>query len=201
MSILRVRPEQKGNLGAALRQHRASYIPGSFWKGDKVEATHNDWTITLDVYIVSAGKTVLQFTRLRAPYINPDKFRFTIYRKGVFSGLGKLLGMQDIEVGHPAFDEAFIIKGTDDAKVRALFNNARLRELINLQPDIRLSVKDDEGLFSKRFPEKVDELEFCVHGIIKDPERLKLLFDLFAVTLDELCRIGSAYEEAPGVTL
>ena len=48
---------------------------------------------------------------MRAPYINPEGFRFTIYRKGFFSGLGKLLGMQDIEIGDPEFDEAFIIQG------------------------------------------------------------------------------------------
>jgi len=32
-------------------------------------------------------------------------------------------------------------------------------------------------------------------------DRLKQLFDLFAETLDELCRLGSAYEKNPGVTL
>lgn len=42
-----------------------------------------------------------------------------------------------------------------------------------------------------------DTLEFHVPGIITDIERLKLLFDLFAETLDALCRIGSAYEGAP----
>ena len=55
---------------------------------------------------------------MRAPYVNPEGFRFTIYRKGIFSELGKLLGMQDIEVGDPEFDEAFIIKGNDEFKVR-----------------------------------------------------------------------------------
>ena len=29
-------------------------------------------------------------------------------------------------------------------------------------------------------------------GVIKDLERLKALFDLFAAVLDRLCRIGSA---------
>jgi len=35
-----------------------------------------------------------------------------------------------------------------------------------------------------------------VAGVIKDVERLKQLFELFAETLDHLCRIGSAYERA-----
>jgi hypothetical protein len=47
----------------------------------------------------------------------------------------------------------------------------------------------------------VDELHFQVVGVIKDVERLKSLFDLFAVTLDRLCRIGSGRDEEPGVAL
>ena len=37
--------------------------------------------------------------------------------------------------------------------------------------------------------------------MIKDVERLKALFDLFAAVLDQLCRIGSAYKQEPGITL
>ena len=50
-------------------------------------------------YTVSTGKTTIVFTRMRAPYVNPNSFRFTIYRKGFFSGIGKFFGMQDIEIG------------------------------------------------------------------------------------------------------
>jgi hypothetical protein len=42
---------------------------------------------------------------------------------------------------------------------------------------------------------------FQVDGAIKDIERLKALFDLFAAVLDRLCKIGSAYKQAPGVEL
>jgi hypothetical protein len=42
-------------------------------------------------------------------------------------------------------------------------------------------------------------LQFQVTGVIKDVERLRQLFDLFAETLDQLCRIGSAYETQAGV--
>jgi hypothetical protein len=37
--------------------------------------------------------------------------------------------------------------------------------------------------------------------VIKDVERLKQLYELFAGILDELCRIGAAYESAADVTL
>jgi hypothetical protein len=179
----------------------ARYVDGGVWKADKVVATHGQWTVTLDTYAVSTGKATVIFTRMRAPYVNPNGFRFTIYRKGFFSETGKTLGMQDIEIGDAAFDEAFIIKGTDESQVRALFADGRLRDVLMKLPKLHLTVKDDEGWFGPDFPEGVDELYFNVAGVIKDVEQLKLLYDLFAQTLDQLCRIGSAYETRPDVTV
>ena len=177
------------------------YVPAGYVKGDRVEATHGEWTVTLDTFVVSSGKTHVTYTRMRAPYVNPVGFRFTVYRKNMFSGIGKWLGMQDIQVDDGPFDRDFIIKGTDEARVRHLFSNPKIRQLIARQPSIHLSVRDDEGWFGARFPEGVDELRFAVVGVIKDVERLKLLYELFAETLDQLCRMGSAEERAPGVTL
>lgn len=184
------------------REIGADFVDGGFWKGSKVEAHHKGWTITLDTFTVSTGHTHQVFTRMRAPFVCHDGFRFTIYRKGLFSGIGKTLGMQDIEIGESfTFDEDFIIQGNDESKVRALFANAQIRSLIAEQPQIRLELKDDEGLFQQRLPEGVDELVFHVHGVIKDIARLRQLFDLFAAVLDELCRIGSATPDDPGVAL
>ncbi len=180
----------------------AELVEGGLSKGEhKVQVHAKPWTITLDTYTVHTQHSHVTYTRMRAPYVNPERFRFTIYRKGFLSDLGKLLGMQDIEVGDPDFDEAFIIKGTDEFKVRDLFANPQIRQMIQAQPAFRLDVKDSEGWFGPKFPEDVDELYFQDAGVIKDVERLKVLFNLFAAVLDELCRIGSAYKREPGITL
>jgi hypothetical protein len=179
----------------------ARYVPGGFLKGDKVQATHGEWTVTLDTYVVSTGKVVMVFTRMRAPYVNPGGFRFTIYRKGIFSDLGKKLGMQDIEVGDEPFDQDFIIKGNDEARVRELLSDQKIRELIARQPEILFTVKDDEGWFGPDFPDGVDELYFQVAGVVKEIERLKLLYELFSETLDQLCRMGAAYRQTPDVAV
>ena len=183
----------------------ADYVDGGFWKGAKVHARHGEWTITLDTFTEhsSSGDTSSSttYTRIRAPYVNRDGLRFTIYRKGLFSGIGKLLGMRDVEIGYPQFDEDFVIKGDDEEKLRALFADPKLRELIDAQRSIYLTVKSDEGWFSTKFPEGVDELYFRVVGVIKDIDRLKALYDLFSEMLDQLCRIGSAYEKSPDVAL
>ena len=188
------------------REIGAKFVAGGFWKGSKVQAQVGPWTVTLDTHTVRRhhhphSHSRVTYTRIRAPYVNPKGFRFTIYRKGFFSDLGKLLGMQDIEVGDPEFDEAFIIKGNDEAKVVNLFADAKFRRMIEGQPKIRLEVKDNEGWFGPQFPENVDELRFQIVGVLKDIERLKALFDLFTAVLDQLCRIGSAYKQDPGVEL
>lgn len=181
------------------REIGAEYEQSGFFKGDKLVLSHRQWEITLDTYTVHTGKSTIIYTRMRVPYVNRDGFRFNIYRKNVFSWIGKLFGVKDIEIGDAFFDAEFIIQGEPEALVNRLLSNVEVRQLIQLQPDIHLQVKDDEGWFKTKFPEGVDELYFEVVGIIKDKERLKNLFDLFALVLDELCRFGSAYETNPQV--
>jgi hypothetical protein len=171
------------------------------WKGSKVKLDVGPWTIVLDNHTVSEGETSTTYTRLRAPFLNPAGFRFQIYRKGPFSGLGKMLGMQDIEVGDPEFDAAFIIKSNDEGTVRELLANPGLRQMFQALPRVRLEIKDNEGWFGTKFPDDADELCFLAPGVIKDVALLKSLFDLFATMLDQLCRIRATTKQHPGVSL
>jgi len=177
------------------------FDPGGFLSSTKVRASYGEWIITLDTYTQSSGDSSSTYTRMRAPYVNRDGFRFTIYREGIFSGIGRALGMQDIEVGYPEFDNAFVIKGNSEAHLRTLFANERVRALISAQPDIHFEVKDGEGIFGSTFPDGVDMLYFRVCGEIRDIERLRALYDLFAEVLNQLCRIGSAYVGDSGIRL
>ena len=177
------------------------FINGGFWKGSKVMAKTAEWTIILDTYTVSTGKSSITYTRMRAPYINPDGFKFKIYNAGIFSDLGKWLGMQDINIGIPSFDDRFVIKGNDEDKVKQLLTNGNIRDLLELQPSVYFEVKDNEGMFGPEFPERVDELYFQVVGVVKDVERLKNLYNLFSEILNHLCHIGSAYKDDPNMSL
>jgi hypothetical protein len=177
------------------------FISGEFLSGAKVQARLTPWTVTLDTYTNYGPDSRTVCTRMRAPFVSSDGFRFTIYRNGLLSTLGKLLGMQDIEIGDPQFDDAFIIKGNQESKVFDLLSDASLRKLIAAQPAFRLTIKDHEGWFGPRFPEHVDELCFDEAGFIDDVERLQSLFELFAAMLERLCRIGAAFRSDPDLTL
>jgi len=179
----------------------ANYIEGGFFKGPRIEYKHNNWTIYLDTYTVSTGKSNITYTRMRAPFINLKKFLFKIYRKGVFSNIGKTFGMQDIEIGYDYFDNDYIIKGNDEISLRRLFQNHNIRNLIEKQSRIVLEIKDNEGRFGPKFNENESELYFVVIGVIKDKERLKDLFELFVKIFDELDSMGITVNQSPEVKL
>lgn len=46
------------------------------------------------------------------------RVRLELRPQGLAQRLGKYLGMQDIEIGSPAFDSAFIIQGSDERQIR-----------------------------------------------------------------------------------
>jgi hypothetical protein len=197
MSVLRnwFGPSRKEIWRQLSEKMGAVYSEGGFSKSDRVDVSHGEWTITLDCYYNAATKTT--YTRLSVPYTNPDAFHFTIYRPSVFTELGKRLGMQDIEVEHAEFDQDFVIKGNDESEVRALFANRELREQLSAQKDVHLSIESGSSWFNRSLPPRTDRLVFQVPGVIKDMERLEKLFALMAVTIDQLCDIGSAYALRP----
>ncbi len=162
----------------------AKFVKGGFLQGDMVEATHGEWTIVLDTYAVSTGKVTIIFTRLRTRLENPSGFRFSVSRAGFFSSIADVLGFQDVQVGFDQFDDDFVIKGNDEERLRALFANARIRELLDAQPHVHFRLYDGDVWGMKKLPHNIDELEFTLGGVVKDIPRLKLLFDLFAETLE-----------------
>lgn len=178
-----------------------AYLPGGFWRSDRVQARVGPWTLTLDTFAQGNGESSSTYTRLRAPYRSRDGFRFRAHHAGVFTPIGKWLGMQDIDVGDPVFDAAFVLKGRDEAKVRAVFADPKIRQLMLAKPRLRLEAQGDPAWFFKTLPPGVDQLYFQDCGVIKDVERLAVLFDLFAAVLHQLSRIGVAERADPGVEL
>ena len=138
---------------------------------------------------------------MRAPFVNKDRLYFKISRQGFFRSIGKVFGMQDIEIGDPFFDKQFVIKGNDPEKIKLLFADGNIKELCQRQPRIHLNIKDDEGRFGTDFPEGVDELYFECIGVIKETALLKSLFALFCLILEHLVRLDSAYADDPKVIL
>jgi hypothetical protein len=106
-------------------------------------------------------------THLRAFFPRPLGLGLRVSREApILHGLGKLFGMQDIELGDPAFDRAFLIKGQPADRVRQLFGapEARARLLGILGRAKQLTV-DDRAL------------DVRVAGFQTDPATLAAMLD------------------------
>lgn len=178
-----------------------AYSKGTWRKSDRITVEHGHWTITLDTFTVHANNAHIPFTRFRAPFLNTDKFRCKVYRSNLFSTIGKWFGMQDVTIGDAAFDRDFVVKSNDEGKVRTFLANPDLRARLAALKHTTLDVVDHEGWFGPKFPADTDELRVQIAGHCKDTEKLRALFALFVVALDQLCAIGAAYADKPDFTL
>ncbi len=154
----------------------AEYVPSGLFRPSKVVAHLGSDTLTLSTFSVPSGDSSVTYTRLRVPLRNQAGWQFTVFREGLVGKIDKALGMHDVEIGIAEFDDVFVVQSSDEAKVRALLSNTKVRQLIQAQPSFRLKLTQK------------NELDFEERGVISDVTRLKNLFALFEATLPQLER-------------
>jgi len=180
---------------------RVDAAVAGYLRGGQARVTYKNWCVTLDTNVVPAGAAASVVTRVRAPFAGGRGFRFKLQRRDLLDALAARLRIHSSETGQADFDREFVVRSDDDAKVRRLFEDPDIRRLIRSQPSINMELRGDDGPFGATLPEGVDELVLRASGFVTNAEQLRRLFALFALTLDRLCRIGSAREDGPGVTL
>ncbi len=120
-----------------------TFVPakGSWWetKVSRVEAKIGAATVRLDHFTVHHGKHTTVYTRTRVA--TSCSKRLTSYRESFFSGIGKALGMQDLLVGDPVYDDCFVIKSDDEAWARSVLHELLRKEHLDA-PKLTLNVRD-----------------------------------------------------------
>jgi hypothetical protein len=172
-----------------------TFTEGQYWHSDKVDLLYKDWKISFDnytYYTSSGGNSYTQvYTRVTVPFISADNFMFEIYRRNFFSSVAKIFGAQDVEIGIPGFDKAFIIKANDEFTIKSLLGDKTIRQYIETIPDINLQISNKKGIWEEDLPEKNFELAFFTEGKVKDIEMLKNICLLIQLMLDRLENIGT----------
>lgn len=78
------------------------------------------FSVTLQMVSKGSGKSSTTYTVLEFELPQNTGFPFHVFEAGFFSTMGKVFGLQDIEIGDPVFDAKFIIKSDDELKIRQL---------------------------------------------------------------------------------
>ena len=168
---------------------------------DRIVAQVDHWRIVLDIHVYPGWHMQQHFTRLRAPFINAEGFRFHLHRNGPLGQLADITGLDrlgsDIKIGDAAFDRHFTIRSNRPETIKSLLASARVRDLLEQAGNVRVDVLADDGEFGPYFPPAVDELRLETPDQVQSLERLRVFYNLFAEILHGMCHLGSAYERDP----
>lgn len=155
--------------------------------------------LVLDTYTQSTGESAQTYTRARILFPLRDEFRFRVYRRSIFSDIGKYFGMQDIEVGQPRFDRDFIVKSDSAGRVQALLLRSGVHNALITLKSGRFEVRK----YRKRGVNttSVRELRFTIASVLREAEKLDAIVDLFVESVEYMIRSGFAWPEPPPISL
>ena len=97
--------------------------------------------------------------------MQPTGLELDIYTEGLFSRIGKIMGMKEIQTGDEGIDDRYIIRGQPEEMVLRLLQNYDVRQKLVEAPSLRIKVRGAEIHYEKR-------------GFIKDENTLVALFEL-----------------------
>lgn len=179
-------------------QKLCAEIPGRIVRGGgflggfsySLELPYRHWTITVHDWQTgsdpqSAFDVSQPLTALRARYVALDGFFFAIRGS---NSVERWLGVKGIRGFDPVFDAEFDVKGNDESKVRAVWGDPRLREMV------RAGLVWEIGIGPTR--RGAGELLLRASRA-QEVERLRALYQLVGALLDRLRELGSASDAAP----
>ncbi len=172
----------------------ATFLPGKRTSQDEVHLKHGPWQLTLDTYTQSNGQTSVTYTRARAFYVAKEDFTFRVSRRNIFTRIVEMFGFYGLLVGDQELERKYTIKSSSAPRGRSLLTDRKLRELIMVQPSLRLEIRRLSWAKRRKRGEGVRTVTVRTTGVIKEPERLANYMRLVANALEQLVRIGAAHE-------
>ncbi len=154
------------------------------------------WTIVLDHH-TPGGDSSSGRTRVRATFRMRDDFRFRVFRRNLLTDVGKVFGMQDIEVGMPQLDRDYIVQSSSPGKVQALLIARDVAKPLEALRAGRFEVRKVRRL--TRQDASLRELIYHREGLAYDADTLRLMVGLVQAALKHMVRLGAAVREPAGI--
>jgi hypothetical protein len=160
---------------------RGQLTPASLFRSPMVRFSHGLATVVLDYYS-TGGEHKTTYTQVKV-YGPLPRGRLVVYPEGFWSGVKKLFGTQDIEIGVPSFDEQYVIQGGTLEQVRAMLSDRVRADIAALRymrggNDIHISLMQGVLQIRKR-------------SRIRDFSELKRLLEMSQHLYDMLTVTGS----------
>lgn len=180
---------------AAASRLDATFVEGKRKSGDQVHLEHGPWKLILDVYVVNNGQNPITYTRVRALYVAKEDFTLRISQRSVLTRIAEFFGFRGLPIGDQGLERKYTVTSSNEPRGRSLMTDRGLRELIMIQPALRLEIRRLPWRRRRKTGDGVRAVAVQTTGVIKDPEHLVNYLRLVAATLDQLVRIGAAHKE------
>lgn len=149
------------------------------------------------------GKSKGTGTSASIHYPPREHFVFAIRTEKSVDQIGKAFGLQDIQLGDQDFDHRYLIQGSDVGKVRNVFSDMKLRDLImlNALTELRLMAEPGEGTDEHRVPPGKHGVLYSHDQVLEKFEQLEAVFAILTSVVHKLGAIpalaGDQVDEAP----
>lgn len=105
---------------------------GQVGSGASLEVTVDGVTVLVRLSTRTSGSdTSSIYTTLQAKATAPSGMSLKIYAETFFSKIGRAVGLQDVQIGDAAFDDAFMVKANDEVFARAWLNATVRKRMLN----------------------------------------------------------------------
>lgn len=130
---------------------------GLLYSDPKLHFYHGSNKITLET--VSGRYSTTTYVEVKLDQ-HVDK-KMVIYKEKYISKIGKILGMQDIELGYPDFDQEIIVKGSDEKFVKKVLTNEIQYTLLKQIKELKLNIIFRNGYLGIYFKDYFRNEEDC----------------------------------------
>jgi hypothetical protein len=135
----------------------------------------------IDIDLGGGFESGFETTTFAAPVLNNTPLRFHVHPQDWVNEIGKILGLEDVELGYPEFDSAYIIKTNQAETLKALFADATLRNTLLKFDKTDLSL----GPYHKESDSEIT-LSLNLDIAVTNPTDLQEIYHLMISILNEL---------------
>ncbi len=148
-----------------------------------------DTLLDIDIDLGGGFESGISITTFSTPLRQPVSLRFNMHEQDFLNEIGKVLGMEDIKLGYPDFDAAFIIQTNQPETLKSLFADESTRELLLQYPKAKLKLSaEDESSAAE-----AQRLTFTIDEGIVDVARLRAIYHLLRSLVQRITEVHSAF--------
>jgi hypothetical protein len=147
---------------------------GNFLRAPRLTGNYRSRATQIYTYQVRSGKNSTTYTAVTMEIANPNHYTLMLRREHALDGLGKKLGMKDLEVGDSEFDSKFVVKSEPQILAPEMIRQyGNLRDALMRIPTIFVDLKDSTLRHHER-------------GIQSNPDTLTSILELLASIADAI---------------